>query len=105
LATAGLTWVLCRSKLFKSTREYCSLTYDEIEVKKRFNKPQFIGKETIFWFLTSLFSCYGCMGFWASQPIFLFLYRELSLNNLLYGFIGAIASLIIVNYSSYLERK
>ena len=105
LATAGLTWILCRATIFKVLREFISYKYDLVEVEKKFKSTHLVIKSSIFNFLHGIFNCYACMAFWVSQLMYIAVYKELSLDSIYYGFIGAITSLIIVSYPSYLGKK
>jgi Protein of unknown function (DUF1360) len=105
LATSGLSWILCKSKLFKAMREYFSEVAESIEVEKSFNKKIFPGKETLIWTITSLFSCVGCFGFWTAQFNYVLIFKQVDIEMIAFGFIGSITSLLIVSYISFLERK
>ncbi len=105
LATAGLSWILCRSSLFKKLRESLTFLYDETQAKKRFNARVNIIKEKLLWYLDSLFSCVGCMGFWAGVINYIILGNKLSLEIIVYSFIGSISSLLIVSLLGFLDRK
>ena len=105
LATAGLSWIVCRSNLFKSIRESVSHTYGLVEVERKFKKKKILIRGGFYYFLDSILGCVGCFAFWASQLNYIMIFKEISVDSIYCGFIGSITSLIIVNYSTYLGKK
>ncbi len=105
LSSSGLTWILCKSKLFKKMRESISLAYKE-SVKNmgsmtmlKFFKYKFL------WAINEIFNCPGCMGFWAGVVVYIIQNEEVKRVILCYGFMGSIASLIIIQFYEYLNRR
>lgn len=86
LSSAALTWILLRSPLFKKLRE--AITVRHLAYKNNL----------VFWTLSNLFGCAGCMGFWAGVFLYAlrFLLSEIIFNGIQYGLIGSICSLIII---------
>ena len=91
LATAGLVWILNKSKLFKSWREYLS----------RKNKEK-LEKNYLWWFLDSIHLCSGCMGFWAG--IIVYVIQKNKVDFLLYMLLAAISSVFIISLWQKIER-
>jgi len=92
-SVAGLTWIFTSSKIFKPLREKVSL-------KRQSAKGWWI---KLWLFLEGVLNCDGCFGFWASFVIYLL--QKVKLEILLYAFIGAISSLILIGLTKFLEKK
>lgn len=97
LASAGLTWVLGKSKLFKSFREYLSLNdqlFNDILLKTKSGKTFFnkiAGK--LFWFFSEMFSCSGCLGAWCGLLVSIAMFHRF---DIMYMFIGSITALLLI---------
>jgi len=106
-ATAGLSWILVKSKLFKPLREYLTLSYQqqkEVVSTKGISVYQGI-KLYVFYFFDSIFNCEGCMGFWVGIINCWLITKNIDLGILAYGFAGSIISLLIIALFNYLNRK
>jgi len=90
-ATAGLVWVLNKSKLFKKTREFFT--------KKHLANQ----KNKFYWFVSSVFECSGCMAVWASLPLGACVHYDILYP--LYPFIAAIFSVVLISIWQLIERK
>jgi hypothetical protein len=107
LATAGLSWILTKSKLFKPLREYLTGSYrDQIELVANEGLNFIRGiKLYVLYFFDSIFGCEGCMGFWSGILNYLLIAKNIDLGIFVYGFTGSIASLIIIALFNKLIRK
>lgn len=90
LATAGLVWILNKSKLFKGWREFLSL-----KVKA--------SKNILWWFLDSIHSCSGCMGVWAGLIVYVLI--KFNIEIVLYAFIASICSVFIISLWQKIESR
>ena len=91
LSTCGLTYILTRSKVFKSTREGIT--------RKRKASP----KNFIVSFFDGMLGCYACTGFWAGGIIYGL--QLLKIDFLLYMLTGSIVSLTAIEFILFLKRK
>jgi len=103
-STAGLTWILNRSKLFKPLRESLTYRVETMDTMHKFHVKAPLYMRILFPFFESIFGCAGCMGFWSGLLNYVLIF-VINIQFLSYGFSGAIISLIIVQYSSFLDRK
>lgn len=92
LSSSGLSWIITRSKLFQSIREFFS--------KKSINNET----NKFYWFISSILSCWGCFGFYSGLFCYPFLYPIDSVM-ILFGFIGSVSSLIIIDLIIFIEKK
>ena len=95
-ATAGLTWILCESLLFKKLRERTTDLHNFHSVHADGNR--ILGK--LLWFPRSLFKCAGCMGVWCGIIVYF-----IPLDVVLYPLIASICCYILVNMGKFYERK
>jgi hypothetical protein len=105
-ATAGLTWMLTRSKIFKPFREKIThkrnifnLSVKSTELKSRKNTIKY----KLYLFLDEMLGCYGCCGVWSGGIIYLL--QKCNIEIVLYVCIGAISSQILVLLVQFLEKK
>ena len=107
ISTAGLSWILCRSKLFTPLRSFLTDSYkDKIEDISAEGMSLILGiKLYFYYFFSSIFSCEGCMGFWAGAVNYILIYKSLDINILSYGFAGSIVSLFIISLINLVARK
>lgn len=97
LASAGLTWVLGKSKLFKPFREYLTLSnelFNTVLIKTKVGKTfwnKWAGK--LFWFLDEMFSCSGCLGAWCGLLVSVAMFGRF---DILFMFIGSITALLLI---------
>lgn len=124
LGTAGLVMVLNISKLFKPLREVISrwdaqsITNRSLNAKANVSDEQFPKwvenainnkmhkkkKNYLSWFFNSIFSCSLCMGVWAG--LFMYVVIKLPYGDILeYMCIGSCASLLLVTFYQFLEKK
>lgn len=106
-ATAGLSWILVKSKLFKPLREWLTMSYQkQIDVV---SKGGFLGvkgiKLYVLYFFNGIFNCEGCMGFWTGMVNYWLIAKSVDLGILVYGFAGSIVSLLIIALFNYLSKK
>lgn len=90
LITAGLTYGLTRSKLFEVQRDRIEELYEEYK------------GSTFWWAAYHITACPLCMGFWASIPSYLLVYKKIDVSlvdfitqGVGFMFIGSITSFII----------
>jgi len=104
LSSAGLSWIVTRSKVFKGTREKISFKKQVYEIAV-VDKNTFLRnlKMNIFLFLENVTNCFGCFGFWAG--IICYLLQKCNCEILLFAFIGAIASLLLIGLFNFLDKK
>lgn len=124
LSVSGLVMVLNISKLFKPLREAIN-KWDAVSNQKRSinhmangvdeTYPRWVEKAVIdkvhknrknylSWFLSSIFSCSLCMGVWAGLVVYLV--KLTAYGYILeYMCIGACASLLLVTFYQFLEKK
>lgn len=88
LSSAGLTWGVVTSKLFKRVREYFTMNRMLYAPKNGKVKVKYY----FYWFLDSVFNCHGCFGFWAGMICYCL--SKLGLEVILFGFIGTVVSLL-----------
>ncbi len=114
LSSAGLSWILTKSILFNSIRQWITRKHksykgfiptiqqptEEYLTGAPSHKKNPILKK-IWWFIDEVMNCSGCMGFWAGV---LFCPEYALLNFFQYGFIGAISSLILIRLSEFLRK-
>jgi hypothetical protein len=103
LSTAGLTWVITRSKLLKAKRERVSF---KANVYALIAKRTFLEESACLFYskLNDFLNCYGCVGVWSGLINFTFIYA-LNFPAPSYGFAGSIISLTIITALIKLERK
>lgn len=107
LATSGLSWILCKSKLFKPLRESLTEIY-QAQIESAANEGLgLVGGIKLYtcYFFDSIFNCEGCMGFWVGIVNYYLIYKNIDLVVLVYGFTGSIVSLIIIALFNKLIRK
>ncbi len=85
LSTAGLSFAVTRTYLFKGMREYIS---DKAQIKNT----------KVWLLLESLVTCSFCVGFWAGIMMYFLIYI-ISAEALYFPFMGAMVSLLIVELS------
>lgn len=91
MSTAGLVWILNKSKLFKSTREY----YTKAQMKN----PQSLS----LWFISSLLECSGCCAVWACMPVGACVYFNFYYP--LYPCMAAIFTVMVISVWQKIERS
>lgn len=96
-ATAGLSWIVVKSKLFKSFREWVTFLY--VSSIKGVESGKIIAniKYKIFWFLNEVINCEGCIGFWSGILNSILIYNQISVSTISYGFAGSIVSLLLIS--------
>lgn len=102
LATAGLTWILVKSKLFKPLRERLTTSYHFYIGKAGVLNSV---KLYIFYFFDSIFNREGCMGFWSGLVNYWIITKNIDLGMIVYGFAGSIVSLVSIALFNYFNRK
>lgn len=100
LATAGLTWILCDSILFKTFREKIATLHNQWHVITGGKGLRAL----ILWVLRQLFKCPGCFGFWCGILVY-FLVYVWELDIVVYPLIATICCYVLVNLGKHLERK
>ena len=88
LSSAGLTWGVVTSKLFKRLREY--FTMNRMLYAPKNGKVKL--KYYFYWFMDSILNCQGCFGFWSGVICYVLL--KCGLEMILFGFIGTVVSLL-----------
>lgn len=106
-ATAGLSWILVKSKLFTPLREFFTLSYNNHVNYVASNGVSVFSwmKLYFYYFLNGIFNCEGCMGFWSGIVNYLLIYKTIELDILCYGFGGSIFSLLIIGVFNNMNRK
>lgn len=102
-ASAGLSWIVVRSNIFKPFREYITKerkVYQALSVTNQ--RLRF--KSHVLWFLDSILNCSGCFSFWACQPIFFLLFSFKWQEFIIHILIGTIAPSIIINFWQFLRK-
>lgn len=96
--------IITMSKIFKNVRRYVSSKYFYYYPLP--NKPPKKGTMRHVWyFVYHTFTCFMCCGTWVGMIFYIPLYREISINNIFYGFISAISSYFLCKFVSLLEKK
>lgn len=90
LSTAGLVWVMNKSKITRPLREAISLKYKT-------------SPNGLLWFLDSILECSGCMGVWAGLAVYTLQYYNIEIA--LYAFIGSFCSVFLISLLQAIDRK
>lgn len=105
LSTSGLTWILTKSKLFKSYREHLTRKLDFYNAAIiNFRSITNSIKYGFYWMFDSLFSCSGCMGFWSGILNYLLIYQKMDIKLIAFGFAGSVISLIMIQLYDFLRK-
>jgi hypothetical protein len=90
LCTSSISWIVVKSKLFRSFREY--ITSQRIYAEKYY--PKWFA--AIWQYFDDLFSCVGCFGVYSGLISAFLLYRTFSIEMIAYSLSGAVISLLIM---------
>jgi hypothetical protein len=97
LATAGLTWILGKSRLFRGFREYLTYSsdlYNDVLLKSKTGRTKCnILLAKVFYFFSELLKCSGCLGTWCGLLVSIAMFQRF---DLMYMFVGAISSLVLI---------
>lgn len=105
-ASAGLTWILTRSKMFKPFREKITHKRNIFQISTKSTEIKSFGntiRYKIYWFFDEVLSCYGCAGVWCGAIVYFL--QKCNAEIVLYVFISAILSQILVLLVQFLEKK
>ena len=106
LASAGLTWMLTRSKLFKPLREKITIKRQVLSISVKAIETKGFSttiKHKFYWVLDELLGCYGCTGAWMGAIIYLL--QKCNAEIIIYICIASITSQILVLLVQFLEKK
>jgi len=90
LSTAGLTWILVLSKIFRPLREFIT--------RKNSQKKSYLGE-----FLDGVFNCEGCMGFYSGTVVYVLQYYNIEF--MLYAFAGSFCSLLFISIIKLINNR
>ncbi len=103
-ATSGLSWIIVKSKLFKSQREFITSMYlssiKGVESGGIFAKIKY----KLLWSLNEITNCEACMGFWSGAINSILIYRQINELTFVYGFAGSIINLLIISLNKFLNK-
>lgn len=81
LSTAGLSWIVVKSKIFKSLREKISSI--------RINSPNFVLN-----YLDQVLNCSGCFGVWSGIISYMLVYQVVTIEAAAFACSGSIISMM-----------
>jgi len=87
ICTGSISWIIVKSKIFKSLRERFTTTYlkaDKDDILYGF-----------YYYISHVFNCVGCCGVYSAFAAYLILYQKFSVEMIAYCLAGSMISLIL----------